>query len=189
MCGRVIDVRRFQHGGGNHITCRRFVDRASGVRRQDFFIVDCCDGEVARLTFSESRFGQELDVWSDNVVHMAIFAGIACGSYLHGPWEGSPLPLLLGVIAITANPLSLWLVNRARYFRSKSREGQELGKRDRSRMEFMLNNVANRDFSVVVLLFACLDILGWFLWLAAVGSWFFVIAMGWILRQPLLSRA
>ncbi|WP_447970814.1 CDP-alcohol phosphatidyltransferase family protein [Nitrospira sp. M1] len=152
-------------------------------------IIDCCDGEVARLTFSESRFGQELDIWADNVVHMAIFAGIASGAYLHGSWEGMSLPLILGTCAVVANMISLWLVNRARFLRSRPRELRRLGESARTRMEFMLGNVTNRDFSVIVLLFACLDILGWFLWIAAVGSWVFIASMGWILRNSLLSRA
>ncbi len=152
-------------------------------------VIDCCDGEVARLTFSESPFGQELDIWADNVVHMAIFAGIASGAYLHGHWEGMNLPLILGTCAVLANMISLWLVNRARFLRSRPRELRRLGEATRARMEFMLGNVTNRDFSVVVLLFACLDILGWFLWIAAIGSWIFIISMGWILRHSLLPRA
>src|SRR6185369_17700842 len=44
-------------------------------------IIDCCDGEVARLTFTESPFGAWLDIALDNVVHMAIFGGIALGAY------------------------------------------------------------------------------------------------------------
>ncbi|MEK7337407.1 MAG: CDP-alcohol phosphatidyltransferase family protein, partial [Nitrospirota bacterium] len=35
-------------------------------------VIDCCDGEVARLTFTESAFGAWLDIAMDNVVHMAI---------------------------------------------------------------------------------------------------------------------
>ena len=152
-------------------------------------VIDCCDGEVARLTFSESPFGQELDIWADNVVHMAIFSGIASGAYLHGPWEGMHLPLILGTCAVLANMISLWLVNRARFLRSRPRELRRLGETTRTRMEFMLGNVTNRDFSIVVLLFACFDILGWFLWIAAIGSWVFIFSMGWILRRSLLSRA
>ena len=152
-------------------------------------VIDCCDGEVARLTFSESRFGQELDIWADNIVHMAIFAGIASGAYIHGPWEGTSLPLILGLCAIVANVVSLWLVNRARLLRSRPRELQRLGETTRSRMEFMLGNVTNRDFSVIVLLFACVDVLSWFLWIAAIGAWAFIASMGWILRQSLLPRA
>ncbi|GJL63682.1 MAG: hypothetical protein NPIRA04_23360 [Nitrospirales bacterium] len=152
-------------------------------------VIDCCDGEVARLTFSESRFGQELDIWADNVVHMAIFAGIASGAYLHGSWEGMNLPLILGTCAVVANMISLWLVNRARFLRSRPRELRRLGESTRKRIDYMLGNVTNRDFSVVVLLFACMDILGWFLWIAAIGSWVFIASMGWILRHSLLSRA
>jgi len=152
-------------------------------------IIDCCDGEVARLTFAESRFGQELDIWADNVVHMAIFAGIASGAYLHGTWEATNLPLILGTCAVVANMISLWLVNRARFLRSRPRELRRLDESTRIRMEFMLGNVTNRDFSIIVLLFACLDILGWFLWIAAIGSWVFIASMGWILRHSLLPRA
>ncbi|MCA9472078.1 MAG: CDP-alcohol phosphatidyltransferase family protein [Nitrospirales bacterium] len=152
-------------------------------------IIDCCDGEVARLTFSESRFGQELDIWADNVVHMAIFAGIASGAYLHGPWEGMSLPLWLGLCAVVANMVSLWLVNRARFLRSRPQELQRLDESTRSRIEFLLSNVTNRDFSVIILAFACFNILGWFLLIAAFGAWVFIAALGWVLRQSLLPRA
>ena len=152
-------------------------------------IIDCCDGEVARLTFAESRFGQELDIWADNVVHMAIFAGIASGAYLHGSWEGSSLPLILGMCAVVANMISLWLVNRARFLRSRPRELSRLGESTRGRIEFMLGKITNRDFSIIVLLFACLDILGWFLWITVIGSWLFIASLGWVLRHSLFHRA
>jgi len=151
-------------------------------------IIDCCDGEVARLTFSESKFGQELDIWADNVVHMAIFAGIACGAYLQGPWEQTHLPLILGASAVLANVVSLLLVNTARHLRSRPRDLQRLSERERQKIEFMLGNVANRDFSVVVLICAGLGFLHWFLALAAIGSWFFVMSMAWLLRRSLVSR-
>ena len=152
-------------------------------------ILDCCDGEVARLTFSESKFGQELDLWADNVVHIAIFAGIACGAYLQGPWEQTLLPLILGASAVLANVVSLLLVNAARHLRSGQRDWRRLTKRERQKIEFMLGNVANRDFSVVVLLGAVAGFLHWFLALAAIGSWFFVLSMAWLLRRNLTSRA
>ena len=44
-------------------------------------VIDCCDGEVARLTFTESPLGAWLDIVLDNIVHMAIFTGIAVGLY------------------------------------------------------------------------------------------------------------
>jgi len=152
-------------------------------------IIDCCDGEVARLTFSESKFGQELDIWADNVVHIVLFAGIACGAFLHGPWEHTQLPLLLGASAVLANVVSLLLVNHARRLRARPRELRQLTERERANIEFMLGNVANRDFSVIVLLSAGLGFLHWFLALAAIGSWIFVMSMAWMLRRSLISRA
>ena len=152
-------------------------------------IIDCCDGEVARLTYSESKFGQELDIWADNVVHIAIFAGIACGAYLQGPWEQSNLPLVLGASAMLANVASLLLVNAARQLRARPRELHRLTDHERTRIEFMLGKVANRDFSVVVLICASLSFLHWFLALAAIGSWFFVMSMAWLLRRNLIPRA
>ena len=152
-------------------------------------IIDCCDGEVARLTFSESRFGQELDIWADNVVHIAIFAGIACGAYLNGPWAQSELPLVLGASAVLANIASLLLVNHARQLRGRHRDFRCLTQPEREKIEFLLGNVANRDFSIIVLGSALLSVLHWFLGLAAMGSWFFVMSMAWVLRHTLIPRA
>jgi len=151
-------------------------------------IMDCCDGEVARLTFSESRFGRKLDLWADNVVHTVIFAGITCGAYLHSPWQGKALPLILGTLVIIANLISFALVNRSQYVRTRPFVLHQLQKQDRNRMEFMVSNMANRDFSLIVLLFACVDRLGWFLGIAAIGSWVFAASLGWTLRRALFSR-
>lgn len=152
-------------------------------------VVDCCDGEVARLTFSESRFGQELDIWADNVVHMAIFAGIAGGAYLNGPWAQTELPLILGASAVLANVASLFLVNHARQLRGRPSVFRRLTEGERAKIEFMLSRVANRDFSVMVLGSTILGVLHWFLGLAAIGSWVFVMSVAWLLRRTLLSRA
>ncbi len=152
-------------------------------------IIDCCDGEVARLTFSESKFGQELDIWADNVVHIAIFAGMAGGVFLNGPWSQTTLPLLLGASVILANVVSLLLVNHARQLRSRPRHLQRLHDKERSRIDVLLGNVANRDFSLIVLIGAWFNMLHWFLAIAAIGTWFFVMSMTWVLRRSLLSRA
>ena len=152
-------------------------------------IIDCCDGEVARLTFAESPFGQELDIIADNIVHMGIFAGVAWGSYLTGPWAHTSWPLILGGIAILGNGFSLWCVNVVRHMKANPLRWSRLNPWQRKRMEFILGNVANRDFSVVVLLSAFIGILPWFLWLGAVGSSFFALFMAWILRRALLPRS
>ncbi len=148
-------------------------------------ILDCCDGEVARLTFAESRFGEALDIMADNVVHMAIFAGVAWGVYQGGLRPSSPLPLIVGSIAIVANGVSVWGVQRVKSLKSHSGHWRCLSAALRSRLDFMLERVANRDFSVVVAVCACGGALSWFLWLGAVGSSMFAVLMAWNLRQAL----
>ena len=145
--------------------------------------------EVDAWAVCGSRLGRELDILADNVVHMSIFAAIAWGAYRYGPWSQSYLPLILGSVALLANGCSLLMVNQARALRSRPVEWQRLSQSQRTRIDFVLINVANRDFSVIVLLCAFVDVLAWFLWLASFGACFFALTMAWILRHTLLPRA
>jgi 1L-myo-inositol 1-phosphate cytidylyltransferase / CDP-L-myo-inositol myo-inositolphosphotransferase len=150
-------------------------------------IIDCCDGEVARLTFTESPFGAWLDIAMDNLVHMAIFAGIAVGSYLNmAGSDGAWAPLALGLAAILGNGLSFWLVTRAQKIKSASGWKTPV---QAAWSEFLLKNVASRDFSVIVLMFAVIGKLEWFLWIAAVGSMVFSLMMLWVIRPSATTRA
>ena len=150
-------------------------------------IIDCCDGEVARLTFTESPFGAWLDIAMDNVVHMAIFAGIAVGSYLRGDGsDGAWVPLALGSAAVLGNGLSFWLVTRAQKIKAASGWRTPV---QAAWSDFMLKNVASRDFSVIVLTFAVLGKLDWFLWMAATGSVVFSLLMLWVIRPSATTRA
>ncbi len=159
---------------------------AGAVLFQLAAVIDCSDGEIARLTFTESSFGAWLDIAMDNVVHMAIFGGIAWGSYAAGsgfPYDWAPL--VLGGAAILGNALSFALVGKAQKIRAAN-GWNNLAQAARS--EFILRNVASRDFSVIVLLFALLGKLDWFLWLAAIGSLVFATIMLWVVRFPSISR-
>ena len=150
-------------------------------------VIDCCDGEVARLTFTESPFGAWLDIVMDNVVHMAIFAGIAVGSYLGvAGSDGAWAPLALGSAAVLGNGLSFWLVTRAQ--RIKFASGWKTPVQA-AWSDFMLKNVASRDFSVIVLIFAVIGKLDWFLWMAAIGSVVFSLLMLWVIRPSATTRA
>jgi phosphatidylglycerophosphate synthase len=150
-------------------------------------IIDCCDGEVARLTFTESPFGAWLDIAMDNVVHMAIFAGIAVGSYLSvAGSDGAWVPLALGSAAVLGNGLSFWLVTRAQKIKAASGWRTPV---QAAWSDFMLKNVASRDFSVIVLTFAVLGKLDWFLWMAATGSVVFSLLMLWVIRPSATTRA
>ena len=150
-------------------------------------VIDCCDGEVARLTFAESPFGAWLDIAMDNVVHIAIFAGIACGAYLRqAGTAGAWVPLALGGAAVFGNAMSFWLVTKAQ--KIGATRGWSTPKQA-AWSEFILKNVASRDFSVLVFLFALLDKLDWFLWMAAFGSTVFWLLMVWVLRPSAQTRA
>lgn len=150
-------------------------------------VIDCCDGEVARLTFTESPFGAWLDIVMDNIVHMAIFAGIAVGAYLRvAGSDDAWIPLVLGATAVVGNGSSFVLVSIAQKIKAAS------GWKTRAHAawsDFMLKNVASRDFSVVVLLFALINKLDWFLWIAALGSVVFSLVMLWLIRPSAISRA
>jgi 1L-myo-inositol 1-phosphate cytidylyltransferase / CDP-L-myo-inositol myo-inositolphosphotransferase len=149
-------------------------------------IIDCSDGEVARLTFTESPFGAWLDLALDNVVHMAIFSGIAVGEFQRtAAGEDAWIPLALGAAAISGNACSFLLVNKAQSIKAASEWKTPL---HAAWSDFMLKNVASRDFSVVVFAFAVLGKLATFLWLAAIGSLVFAGVMVWILRPAAVAR-
>jgi phosphatidylglycerophosphate synthase len=142
-------------------------------------ILDCCDGEVARLKFMESPFGQQLDFILDNVVHIAIFAGIAWG-VSHSTW-GS-WALLFGGLAIGGNIAGFAVVKAAMRIRTQMDPSR------RARIDAILNTLATRDFSVVVLVFALINQTQWFLVLAAIGSNLFWPFLAWQLRSPNSTR-
>jgi hypothetical protein len=109
---------------------------------------------------------------------MAIFGALGWAGYVNG---GGGLFLALGLLAMIGNGLSLWFVTRM-----KGRDTQQASANSVqvARSEFMIKNMVSRDFSIVVLLFALLNLLSVFLWLAAIGSNVFWMMTAWITRSP-----
>jgi phosphatidylglycerophosphate synthase len=148
-------------------------------------VIDCCDGEVARLTFTESPLGAWLDIVLDNIVHMAIFAGIAVGLYATQIGQaGDWVPLALGTAAVFGNGLSLVLVEKAQKIKAVSGWSTPA---HAAWADVMLKNVASRDFSAALLGFALFEQLYWFLIFAAAGALLFAGAMGWVIRPSAVS--
>ncbi|HEX5544998.1 MAG TPA: CDP-alcohol phosphatidyltransferase family protein [Nitrospira sp.] len=148
-------------------------------------VIDCCDGEVARLTFTESPLGAWLDIVLDNIVHMAIFSGIAVGLYTtHMGQANDWIPLALGVAALFGNGLSFLLVEKAQKIKTASGWRTPI---HAAWADVMLKNVASRDFSAALLGFALFDQLYWFLLFAAAGSLLFAGAMVWVIRPSAVS--
>jgi phosphatidylglycerophosphate synthase len=126
-------------------------------------IIDGCDGELARLTFRESPFGARLDVVGDNVVHVAVFGGIAYGVYRtsHDPSVAiAGWALVLGVLASMA-VVYCFVVRR------------EPSARQRTLFEAF----ASREFAYLLVVLTLAGKLAWFLWLSAIGTYAFVAGM------------
>ena len=135
-------------------------------------IVDGVDGEVARLRLKESTFGHYLDIVTDNIVHAAIFAGIAFGLY-HDTGNAGYLCFLwvlmggfvLCIIAVYQCILRL--------------DPDTLNRSPKTLRIMAL--ASNRDFAYLVFALAVIGRLNWFLMGAAVGSYVFAIAL-WIIN-------
>jgi phosphatidylglycerophosphate synthase len=146
-------------------------------------IIDGCDGEVARLTFQESAFGQKFDVITDNIVHTAIFAGLAIGLYRQqqaGHYVVL-MAILLGGFVCTLVVTYCFLVRRPGFAWSGGKPISFKGKVRQSLLQGF-EAVMNRDFAYVLGLLALVGRLHWFLWGAAFGTYLFAILLVWIYR-------
>jgi phosphatidylglycerophosphate synthase len=120
-------------------------------------VIDCCDGEVARLKFLESTSGYYLDIACDNLVHIAVFGGIAWASYQE---LGQTSSLLLGGLAAFGTTMAFLVVLTTRHGRPRMTSAT---------LDRLIDALANRDFSLIVVACALTGTLQWFLWALAVG--------------------
>jgi len=130
-------------------------------------VIDCCDGEVARLKFLESTSGYYLDITCDNIVHVAVFVGIAWSGYQE---LGQTHVLLLGGLAAFGTLMGFITVLATRHGRARQASAA---------LDRLIDALANRDFSLILVLCALTGTLQWFLWALAIGvNLFWLIALG-----------
>ena len=132
-------------------------------------IMDGADGEIARLKLQESSFGQLLDYTVDNVVHVAIFAGIAVGLYRdtgHGRY------FLVLAVLFAGFGLCALAVNR----HILKRTPDQL-KHAPPIIRLMATLLTNRDFAYLVLAFSVVGRLDWFLLGTAFGTYLFAATL------------
>jgi phosphatidylglycerophosphate synthase len=146
-------------------------------------IIDGCDGEVARFTFRESPFGEKFDVVTDNIVHVAIFVGLAVGLYRQNPgghylWL---MAILLGGFACDSVVTYFFLVRRPGFAKSRGTPVSWKGK-VRQRLLAAFEALMNRDFAYLLVVLAVVDRLYWFFWGTAFGTYLFAILLVWIYR-------
>src|SRR4030095_13111979 len=101
-------------------------------------IIDCVDGDLARVLYKESRLGKWLYLVGDQFVHVAVFAGIGFGLARSIP--ASPA-LALGISAVLGVIISfaviVWFMER--------KSG-----RKSSGLKNLIDATTNRDFSLLV---------------------------------------
>jgi phosphatidylglycerophosphate synthase len=130
-------------------------------------VIDCCDGEVARLKFLESTSGYYLDITADNIVHIAVFVGIAWAGYQS---SGQTYHLLLGGLSAFGTMMGFILVLTTRHGRVREASAA---------LDRLIDGMANRDFSLMLLICALTGTLQWFLWALAIGvNLFWLIVLG-----------
>lgn len=139
-------------------------------------LLDECDGKVARLTNTASRLGAFLDTVTDCLVHVALFLGLGIGlahRSSHAFWA------VLGIIAAGGSILSFALDVGG------ITPWQPPGPSSQSPKDFWVwvTEWLRIDFSLLVLISAFLNQMGWILWAGAVGVFLF-----WIPSTVFISR-
>ncbi|HYL58190.1 MAG TPA: CDP-alcohol phosphatidyltransferase family protein [Candidatus Acidoferrales bacterium] len=124
--------------------------------------LDGVDGELARLKLQESRLGARLDTLTDNVVHVALFAGIMTGCYRA---SSSSAYLWLLVVLFGGFAACVAAGNRARGL-SGDREWFE-----------MLERLTGRDFAYILAGLAIANRIQYFAWGAAFGTYMFAAVL------------
>lgn len=132
--------------------------------------VDGVDGELARLTMTESKFGGMLDRITDNIVHVAVFSGIFIGCYRV---SGSATYLYL--IPVLLVGFSLCAIATYRAFRVHGVDAEE--------WILKVDRTSGRDFAYVLVLFALFDRLNYFAWGIAFGTYIFALTLMWLTQR------
>jgi phosphatidylglycerophosphate synthase len=122
-------------------------------------ILDCCDGDVARLKFMESDFGENLDTACDNIINIFIFIGIMLGV---ARYDGLIQALIPFALVMFGGGWIFYLI----YF-PKGGKGSYF---TNTPMYNIIQILASRNFIYVILLFCIFNKLNWFLWIAGIGS-------------------
>jgi phosphatidylglycerophosphate synthase len=140
-------------------------------------VLDCSDGELARLRFAESRLGHWLDVSGDTIVHVALFAGIGLRIGREGAAPGWTVLVVLLAGIVGAFAVITWSDESG----ERRRRG---GGWENEVLDRVLSPLTTRDWHVFPLAFALAGRLDLLVPAAAIGAHAF-----WITTLVLLVRA
>ena len=143
-------------------------------------ILDGCDGEVARAKKMFSKLGGWLDLWGDNIVHIAVFYGLGVGLATQ---YGLPIYRTLGGIAaggtFYAALIASWQTYRAgkNSFTSVAGDSRQIVSGWKQQLVALSDALARRDFIYGVVVLSLINRLEWFLWATAIGVTVYVLVL------------
>lgn len=139
-------------------------------------IVDCIDGDVARILHKETHVGKWLDLGGEQLVHLCLVAGMAMG--LHRLNDPSGPYLWLGLVAALGVVLSFLTILHAKQ-----------SKNPLPKLNSFITRNANRDFSALLLVFAIAERVHWFFGVAVIAVNGFWIYGAWLHKKDASEEA
>lgn len=133
-------------------------------------VIDCVDGDIARILHKETKAGKWIDLGGDQLVHLLLITGIGVGLYRMTEQTGPTLWLGLG--AALGVVMSFLTILRA-----------EQSPLPLPRLKKFLSKSANRDFSVLLIVLAIVERVQWFLWIAFLAVHIFWLYGAWLRWQ------
>lgn len=139
------------------------------------YLLDHCDGEIARARGLSSRFGHEFDTFVDWIVHTSLFAAMGYGALAE---TGQDIWLWFGLAAAIGGTINYAL---SVYWRWRKSDGggedvpaKSVEEPEAETLKTMLivafREFARADFWVIVLALALMDWMRYLLPFAAVGA-------------------
>jgi phosphatidylglycerophosphate synthase len=154
---------------------------AGAVLLYGSWVLDCIDGTLARLTFSESAFGRKLDTLLGHLTNLCIFSALIWAVYGREPvWKPAVYALLiLGGISIA------YAVSQVE---QKSRP-QRTAAAHRAGLQGFLDKINHRDYAVWIFLLALVEGFKVFLWCSVVGVQVYWLLHVWLIHKHRRSSA
>jgi phosphatidylglycerophosphate synthase len=145
------------------------------------WVLDCVDGTLARLTFSESPFGERLDTALGHLTNLFIFSALIWAVYGRETlWKAGAFAFfILGGIIVAYRVSGVKI----------RRPTPDTGRRRYERLQGFLDKINHRDYAVWIFILALMGGFKVFLWCSVVGIQVYWMLYLWlILKQSRRSR-
>ena len=141
------------------------------------YLLDNCDGEVARAKTQESKFGEMFDSFSDWVVHGAFFFGLGWGTYASTTqvfWVWLGIAATLGASINYSICVYLFVQSNkdeiGTYETTQNNNVSDMQINWKGKVVYIYRELARSDFWLIVLVLALFDLTWLLLPAAAIGS-------------------